>query len=119
MAQITGRITIVVRGVRLSSKEGATLTFADIGRKGVAGDTGVLGYSESTQIPQIEATIAHDARTRLEDYKAMVDETISFDADTGTSYVLRNAWCDPESLVLSGGEVKITFQGVKCEEVGA
>jgi hypothetical protein len=118
MAQITGRIAIIVRGERLSSKEGATLQFSDFEREGVAGDAGVLGYSEKTSIPQIEATIAHSAQTRLADFQAMEDETVSFDADTGTSYVLRNAWCT-NALELSKGEVKITFQGIKCEEVGA
>jgi hypothetical protein len=118
MAQVTGRVAIIVKGVRLASKEGATLNFSDVEREGVAGDGGVIGYQEKTAIPQIECTIAHTGATRLSELQAIVDETVSFDVDSGTSYVLRNAWCT-SALSLSNGEVGVTFQGLKCEEVGA
>ncbi|MDR2187034.1 MAG: phage tail tube protein [Azonexus sp.] len=115
--QITGRVAIMVKGSRVASKEGATLKFSDVEREGIAGDGGVLGYAEKTAIPEIECTVAHSATTRLSDFQAMTDETVSFDADTGTSYVLSNAWCTG-ALELSKGELKLKFQGIKCEEVG-
>lgn len=118
MTQLTGRVAIMVRGERLSSKEGATLKYSDVEREGVVGDAGVLGFTEKSVIPEVECVISHSAATRLADFQSMTDETVSFDADTGTSYVLRNAWC-VGALELSKGEVKLRFQGMKCEEVGA
>ena len=117
MAQVTGRVSINIKGSRLTSKEGATLKFSNFSREGVAGDAGPIGFSEKTEIPEIECVIAHTAATRLADIEAMKDETVSFDADTGTSYVLRNAWC-VGPMELSKGEVKVKFQGLRCEEVG-
>lgn len=118
MPQVTGRLAITVKGSRLTSKEGATLKYSSFEREGVAGDAGPIGFAEKTAIPEIECVVAHTGATRLADFEAMTDETVSFDTDTGTSYVLRNAWC-AGALELSKGEVKIKFQGLKCEEVGA
>lgn len=115
--QVTGRVATTVKGKRLASKEGATLKFSDFSREGVTGDAGVIGFSEKTEIPEISCVVAHTAETRLADFLAIKDETISFDTDTGTSYVLRNAWCSG-GIELAKGEVKLTFQGIKCEEVG-
>ncbi len=115
--QVTGRVATTVKGKRLTSKEGATLKYSDFSREGVTGDAGVIGFAEKTEIPEITCVVAHTAETRLADFQAMKDETVSFDADTGTSYVLRNAWC-ADALELSKGEVKLRFQGIKCEEVG-
>lgn len=115
--QVTGRVAITVKGKRIASKEGATLKYSNFSREGVVGDSGVIGFAEKSEIPEITCVVAHTSETRLSDFQDMKDETVSFDADSGTSYVLRNAFlADP--LEISKGEVKLRFLGVKCEEVG-
>lgn len=118
MGQLTGRVAITVRGRRLASKEGATLKYSNVSREGVTGDAGVLGFTEKSEVPEIRCTVAHDGATRLADFESMVDETVSFDADTGASYILRNAFL-AGSISLSKGEFELTFQGLIVEEVGA
>jgi hypothetical protein len=117
MGQLTGRVAINVKGQRLASKEGATLKFSGFSREGVTGDAGVLGFVEKTEVPEIKCSITHDAKTRLADFEAITDEAISFDCDTGTSYILRNAFC-AGAISLSKGEVELTFQGLSVDEVG-
>ena len=116
--QCTGRVAITIGGNRLTSKEGAKLKYNDKTRETVLGDAGVLGYSEKTDAPEITCTIAHKKGISLAAFEAMNDETVSFDADTGASFVLRNAWC-ADALELTNGEVSLRFVGMKCEEVGA
>jgi len=114
--QLTGRTFVTVKGQRLRSKDGATLkNFGGLSREGVTADTGVAGYTEKTEIPEIECTIAHGADTKLSDFLSITDETISFDTDTGSSYILTGAWCTG-ALELSKGEVKLKFQGMDCQE---
>ena len=114
--QLTGRVFITVKGKRLRSKEGATLKFSDFSRKGQTADTGVAGFTEGTEIPGCECVLLHAADTSLAEFKAMSNETVSFDTDTGRSFVLSEAWC-AGALELSKGEVKLSFESMKCEEV--
>lgn len=116
MGQNTGRAFITVAGKRLASKENAKLGTGSPDRTGEVGDTGVLGYTEKDTIPYVECTIKHNANTSMSEISAIVDATISFDTDTGRSYVLRNAWC-AKSLELSGGDIALRFEAMSCEEV--
>lgn len=114
--KLTGRVFITVKGQRLRSKDGATLkNFGGIEREGQTADTGVAGYIEKTVIPEIECSIQHAADVSLTDFLKITDETISFDTDTGRSFILTGAWCTG-ALELSKGEVKVKFQGMDCQE---
>jgi hypothetical protein len=113
--QVTGRVFITVSGTRLASKEGAKLDFGGISRAGVAGDTGVHGYTEKTEIPYVECTISHKGDTSLAALQAFTNESVMFQTDTGKTYSLRSAWL-AKSLELSKGEVSVRFEGLTCEE---
>lgn len=112
--QVTGRVFITVDGSRLASKEGAKLDLGGVSRTGVAGDSGVHGYTEKTEIPFIECTISHKGDTDLEALAAFNNESVTFQTDTGQTYLLRGAWLakPPE---LSKGEVQLRFEGMSCE----
>lgn len=112
----TGRAFITVGGKRLGSKEGAKLGFGNLERTGETGDVGVLGYTEKPTIPFVECTIKHNAETSLRELADMVDVPVSFDTDTGRSFVLRNAWC-AKALEMDKGDISLRFEGMSCEEV--
>lgn len=115
--QLTGRVFINVPPVgRLGSKEGAKLGFGNPSRTGVTGDTGVLGFTEKTEIPFVECTIAHHGKVSLKALADITEAQISFDTDTGKSYILGGAWC-AKSLELDKGEVSLRFEAMSCEEV--
>jgi len=116
MAQVTGRVFITVAGKRLASKEGAKLMYGGVSRETVVADTGVVGFSEKTEAPGVECVIPHTSDVKLADYRAMTAATISFDTDTGASFVLNGAWCG-NALELEKGEVKLVFGALDCKEV--
>jgi hypothetical protein len=116
MGQNTGRAYITVAGKRLASKEGAKLGFGNLERTADMGDAGVLGYTEKPTVPFVECTIAHNADTSLQEFADMVDVTVSFDTDSGRSYVLRNAW-NAKALEMDKGAVALRFECMSCEEV--
>lgn len=112
----TGRAFISAGGKRLASKEGAKLGFGNLERAGETGDVGVLGFTEKPSIPFVECTIKHNANTSLRELADMKDVTISFDTDTGKSFVLRNAW-NAKALEMDKGDISLRFEAMSCEEV--
>jgi hypothetical protein len=121
MALKTGRAYIKMGGKLLPSRDGATLKPGTVSRKPVIGATGVHGYVEKHLSPSVECTLTHGPDLSIKELEAFVDATVTFECDSGPVYVLRGAWCDPESIDLSVGEaeVKVTFQAVSCEEMSA
>lgn len=116
MSKKTGRAFISAAGQRLASLPGAELDIGAYERKAVLGDAGVLGYTETPTVPSVDCTIQHDADTLLQEFGDMVDVNVSFDTDSGKSYVLRNAW-RAGTVKMSKGEVKLRFEAMSCEEV--
>lgn len=116
MAQVTGRVFITVNGKRIASKEGAKLKYGGVKREGVAADTGPVGFKESVEIPGVECTVVHTADFSLSEFQAITAASLSFDTDSGKSFVLSGAWC-AGALELGGGEVGLHFGALSCKEV--
>lgn len=116
MTTLTGRAYITVAGKRLRSKEGAKLKYSSTSREGVTADTGVAGFREKVEIPEVECTLIHAADISLKEIEAIKGATISFDTDSGKSFVLTDAWRSV-ALELAGGEVGVKFQAMTCDEV--
>jgi len=116
--QITGRVRVSVSGNLLRSKSGAKLNIGGVERTPVDGDSGPHGFTEKTMVPFIECVISHTSDTDLEELKNMTDESITFETDTGKSYVLRNAWLENVIELAGGdGEVSLKFSGMSAEQV--
>lgn len=116
MSKVTGRVFVTVAGTRLASKEGAKLIMGGFDREPVIADTGVVGYSEKIVAPGVECTIVHTAETSLEALRNITNASLSFDTDTGKSFVLSGAWCS-KAVELEKGEVKLSFGALDCKEV--
>ena len=116
--QITGRVRVSTSGNLLRSKSGAKLSLGGVERPSVEGDSGPLGFTEKTMVPFVECVIAHTSDTDLEELKSMTDETVTFETDTGVTYVLRNAWIENVIELAGGdGEVSLKFSGMSAEKV--
>ncbi len=118
MAQITGRVVVSVNGAMLRSKSGAKLSgVGGVNRKAVKGHQ-MWGYAEETAEPKIEATLAHTKDLSLVALNRLVDCTVTFEADTKATYVLRHAWCEAAPDLAEGeGDVKVVFTGMSVEEM--
>jgi hypothetical protein len=117
MAQVTGRVFIKLGGQVQPSKEGAKLTYApgNIGREMVASDRAVEGWKGKIVSPTVEATFIHSAALNIDDIHSATDQTLTFQTDTGVSYIVRGAVSlDPPTL--TGGEVSFKFGGISVEQ---
>lgn len=118
MAQLLGRATIKYDGKLLRTEKGAKFNTGGVTRKGQAGDV-VLGYAEETAIPSLECEVAIARGDSLLELNNITDATVTFEADTGQTWILKDAWLvDPaEATAGDGGKVKLKFEGMSCQEM--
>lgn len=118
MSKKLGRVTVKADGKVLQSKSGATLDPGGTERTTVVGDHDV-GYFEKTKQSKVECEIMYGKETSLDELGAMDNVTLSFECDTGQSYVIKGAWLTdtPQLTAGDGGSVKLVFEGSKAEEL--
>lgn len=118
MSQVTGRCWLYVDGALVRSKTGATLSGVGLTERSPVVGPQVWGYSEKTVPPEVKATLAHTADLSLLALAAIVDATVTFECDTGVTYVLRHAWvASAPSLKEDGGDVDLTINAMSVEEM--
>lgn len=117
MSQVTGRCWLYVDGALLRSKAGAKLAgVGGLERTAVMGNQ-VYGYAEKVVAPTVEATLADTADLSLVALAQVTDATITFETDTGKTYIVRHAWCQsPPDLTEGEGDVAVVFAGMSVEE---
>lgn len=120
MSRVTGRVEIIVNGVPLLNKAGATATGIGISGqpnfelKAVTGDSGPHGYVETPIQARCEVTISDRDDVDLGTLAAIRENgTVVFRAAGGGKvYTMEGATC-LRNLSLTGGEgeTKIIFEG--------
>lgn len=120
MTQRLGKAYIKVDGELLETMPGAKLDPGGVTRTTVAGNNRVLGYSEKPKQSRLECQIAMGAQTSLARLGAIKDATVTFECDTGQTFVMRNAWLTdtPNATDGDGGQVPLIFEGQPAEEMG-
>lgn len=117
MPQITGKAFIYVDGDLLQSRDGAKIGLGNPTREAVIGDTGTHGYMEKNQTAYIECEVSHASDTSMQSLIGITDATITFETDSGQSFVLRNAWLSNTlELEATDGKLSLRFEGVTAEE---
>ena len=114
-----GKAFIKVDGELLETMPGAKLNLGGPERSPVVGNNTVHGFSESIKESSLECEISVGATTSLDKFRKTENATITFEADTGQTYVIREAWCvsPPEVTDGEGGKVPLKFNGPPAEEM--
>ena len=116
--RVMGRAQIKVNGQMLDTLPGASMDIGGVGRKTVTGANKVLGFQEEPRPSKLECEIAVKVGTSLAAMGRWEDVTVSFEADTGQTYVIANGWClDPPSATDNDGKAKIVIEGPPAEEM--
>ncbi len=75
------------------------------------------GYKETVVAPKIECTISHDNNTSLINLSKLADVPITFETDSGKTYIIGEAWItESPELNSQEGSVALTFEGMSVEE---
>ncbi len=117
--QKMGRAFIKMDGSMLETLPGATLKIGGFARNTVVGSNAVLGYSESPEAAELECQISLGAGIALEDFRQAKAVTITFEADTGQTYIMSEAWLTESPSITQGddGPVDLKFASKPAEEV--
>lgn len=113
--QYTGKVFIAMNGVRIRSKEGATLDMGGTRREASVSDAGVDGYTEANTVPRVECKVQHYAGMSLQDIQNFRDGTLVFETDTGSVFTMTPAWCAAPPK-MAKGEVDLVFEGAEVLE---
>lgn len=116
--QVFGQARIKVDGETIDTKPGASLELGGPVRSAQRGDYNAGSFSEETTESKLTATLQVKRGTRVTDIRNIDNATITFQADTGQTYIVRNGYCADGITVTSGGEgAAVVFQGPPAEEL--
>jgi hypothetical protein len=119
MAQrIAGIAFLKVDGALYPLRGNFTVSPSALERAGIAGQDYIHGYSELPRLPVISGDVSLDPLLSMDDVEAVTQATVTAELANGKTYVLREAWCT-SALELNSreGQVRVTFQGVSCDEI--
>jgi len=121
MAKITGRVQVVVNGVTLLNKAGATAEGLGLSGqpnyelKSVSGDSGHHGYVETPVPARCNVTVTDRDDIMINDFAKIYENgTVIFQAAgaTGKRYTMNNATCLRNLTLTAGeGEIPLIFEG--------
>ncbi|HEX7124682.1 MAG TPA: phage tail tube protein [Thermodesulfobacteriota bacterium] len=119
MGRVLGRATIKADGQLLETKPGAKLDLGGVTRSSILSNSSV-DFAEQPKQARLECEISLKGGMRLADLQKMRDVTVTFEADTGQSYVVRNAFLVDPPVITDGqgGQIPVVFEGPPAEEVG-
>lgn len=116
-----GRAYISIDGSLLPTMPGAKLDLGGEERTAVTGDNTVLGFTAQVKPATLTCEISLGAGDSIETLRRATDVTLTFECDTGQTYVVRQAFAT-KTLELSAGDsgkVAMEFQGMPAQEMGA
>ena len=104
----------------LASLPGAKLDIGGNDRAPVIGSNSIHGYSETIKPAMLTCEISLQQGTSLAELKDITGATVTYEADTGQTYVIRNAFVTKTLSVTAGdgGKVALEFAGDPAEEMG-
>ena len=111
---------ITVSGVGLlATLPGAKLDLGGVERAPVVGEHTILGYSEKLKPAMLECEISLGQGMSLAALQAMTGATVTYEADTGQRYMVRDAFTTDTLSVSSGegGKVALKMQGQPAQEI--
>ena len=117
--QVVGeaRITSAALGV-LPTDGQTTLDVGGPQREGVQGDYSAGAFRATTKEASLEVSLLARADVSPAAVRAIDNDTITIEFDTGRTFIMRNAWSSaPATIATNEGKYKVTFMGPPAEEI--
>jgi len=114
--KVWGQSRIKVDGRVYDTEGKSTLELGGIARDAVEADFEAGHFTEKTVPGKIECSVLVTAGISLGELQAIDDATVTMEADTGQTYVIRHAYVS-ETVSVSEGKAKLVFMGPPAEEM--
>lgn len=115
--RVVGQLKITVDGTAYPTSGEATLDIGGPVREAVAGDFEAGAFKETTAPSKTEVTILYKAGISLSALRAIDNATLTLQADTGATWIVRNAYVADAISFGQDGKAKVTFGGPPAEEM--
>jgi hypothetical protein len=121
MTQRFGMAFIAVDGDLQPTMPGAKLDIGGVERNPVEGDNRMLGFTEKPKPSLLAFEISLGGGMTLKKLKDLKGATVTFECDSGQTYVVRQAFTTKTLSLTSGdnGKVGVEMAGQPAEEMGA
>ncbi len=112
-----GTCYLKVDGAQLALQGDWKVQPNDVERTGVAGPSGVIGFTEKYVVPTIEGTLADGGGVSVQGLAAITASTVTLELVNGKTYILSGAWWAGASPVDAvEGKITVKFEGLACFE---
>lgn len=116
--QVLGQAKIKVDGMIIETDGQATLELGGSNREDVPGDYQAGNFRESTAPSKLDCSILIKRGVSLTGLREIDNATVTFEADTGQTYIIRNAYVSETISAGQGdGKAKVVFQGPPAQEL--
>ena len=116
--RVMGKALIKVNSKLLATHPGASLDIGGVSRETVKGANSIHGFKEAVEPSKLECEISVKADTSLAEIGRIADATVTFEADTGQTWVISGGWVTtPPTTTDNEGKCKITIEGPPAEEM--
>ncbi|MFZ5746357.1 MAG: phage tail tube protein [Pseudomonadota bacterium] len=117
--QVVGEARITCSSLGVLPTDGQTTL--DVGgpmRTSVKGDHDASAFSQTTEAAKLDVSLLLKHSVSLAAIRAIDNDTITIEFDTGRTFVMRNAYsADVPSATTSDGKGKVVFQSGPAEEI--
>jgi len=116
--QRLGRATVKFNGKLLATEPGAKINIGGLERA-TGENTHEVYFTEALKASRVECVIPLGPDVSLDELRNLVEATVTFECDTGQTYIVARAWVENTLEVTDGegGKVPVTFAGDPAEEV--
>lgn len=117
--RVVGQARVTVSSLGLLDTDGqTTIEIGGPKRDAVQGDYQAGSWRETTEPSKIECSILVKENTSLSAVRAVEDDTITVEFDTGQTFIVRNGYSsEVPSVATNDGKAKIVFGGPPAEEM--
>ncbi|MBI1408120.1 MAG: hypothetical protein GC145_18565 [Caulobacter sp.] len=115
--KLFGRATIRANGQVYKTSGGSTLELGGVTRTPRPGDHNADGFTEEDTPAKVEFGVQMREEVSLAEIHAIVDGTITFECDTGQTYLVNHAYSATPPMLGGDGVAKCVFQGPPAEEI--
>lgn len=115
--RVVGQLRITVDGTAYPTSGEATLEIGGPVREGVAGDFEAGAFKEMTAPSKCEVSILLKRGVSLSALRAIDNATLALQTDTGTTWIVRNAYVADTISFAQDGKAKVVFSGPPAEEM--
>ncbi len=115
--QVLGQVTIEVDGDRLPTSGESTLQIGGPQRENVPGDYEAGSFMERSVPARCVVSLLHRDGVSVAAMRAIDNATLIFKADTGKTWVMRQAYFVEAGDFGQDGKASVTFEGPAAEEL--